>query len=220
MRIACTDADRTLRKHGPIATDRQLLTVSLRRPRQASTSAAAYWVPAYAGTTGVGSSRDTNMTPRSRGSMSPRFASTLSLKTEGAGNAGCLLHPRSRVQLCAKNTHTSIQEQPEHSGIPCAMALRLISCSPRRTALLPPSFPRSVPLGNLTPAPRRQDHTTSPYASATLVRRDISVHRIPPHVRDDREAPFIRRETRGNMPLICPTARAEYFCWRDGQTFE
>jgi hypothetical protein len=50
----------------------------------------------------------------------------LSLK-EGAGNAGCLLHPRSRVQLRTKNAHTSIQEQPEHSGIPCAMALRLIA---------------------------------------------------------------------------------------------
>ena len=62
---------------------------------------------------------------------------------EGAGNAGCLLHPRSRVQLCAKSTHTSIQEQPEHSGIPCAMALRLASCSPRRTALLPPSSPKA-----------------------------------------------------------------------------
>jgi hypothetical protein len=99
------------------------------------------------------------------------------------------------------------------------MALRLISSSPRRTAVLPPSFPGSVPLGNLTPAPRHQDHTTSPYASATLVRRSLRVHRISPHVRDDREAPFIRRETRGNMPLICPTARAEYFCARGWTDF-
>jgi len=29
--------------------------------------------------------------------------------------------------------------QREHSGLPCAMALRLTSCSSRRTALLPPS---------------------------------------------------------------------------------
>jgi len=75
-----------------------------------------------------------------------------------------------------------------------------------------------TPPANLTPAPRRQDHTTSPYASVTLVGRDISVHRISPHVRDDREAPLIRRETRGVMPLICPTARDEYFLgegWTD-----
>src|SRR6202012_4511112 len=45
-------------------------------------------------------------------------------------------------------------------------------------------------LANLTPASRRQDHTTSPSASGALVRSAISVHRIPPHVRDDRETPL------------------------------
>ena len=53
-------------------------------------------------------------------------------KTEGAGKAGCALHPRSRVQKMHKKTHTSIQVQTEHSGFPRAMGLRLISCSPRR----------------------------------------------------------------------------------------
>jgi hypothetical protein len=43
---------------------------------------------------------------------------------------------------------------------------------------------------NLTPASRRQDHTTSPSASSALVRSAIRVHRIPPHVRDDRETPL------------------------------
>jgi hypothetical protein len=32
---------------------------------------------------------------------------------------------------------------------------------------------------SLTPASRRQDHTTSPSASAALVRRSFGVHRIP-----------------------------------------
>ena len=72
---------------------------------------------------------------------------------------------------------------------------------------------------NLTPAPRRQDHTTSPYASCAFVCCALRVHRIPPHVRDDREAPFIRRETRGVKSLICPTARAEYFCARGWTDF-
>ena len=72
-----------------------------------------------------------DMTPPSRGMICPRFAKTFSLE-EGAGNAGCALHPRSRVQSCAKKAHTSIQVQRKHSGIPRAMALRLISCSPRR----------------------------------------------------------------------------------------
>jgi hypothetical protein len=34
-----------------------------------------------------------------------------------------------------KKTHTSIQVQRRHSGIPCAMALRLITRSPRRIGL-------------------------------------------------------------------------------------
>jgi len=62
---------------------------------------------------------------------------------EGAGKTGCTLHPRSRVQLRTEDAHTSIQVQAEHPGLPCAVALRLTSCSPRRTALLPPSPPRS-----------------------------------------------------------------------------
>ena len=63
----------------------------------------------------------------------PEITSTL--QTEGAGNTGCALHPRSRVQNVHKNTHTSIQVQRKHSGIPCAMALRLISRSPRSVGL-------------------------------------------------------------------------------------
>src|SRR6267142_1536461 len=54
-----------------------------------------------------------------------------SLGIEGAGKTGCALHPRSRVQSAQKETHTSIQVQRKHSGLPCAMALRLTSCSPR-----------------------------------------------------------------------------------------
>ena len=41
-------------------------------------------------------------------------------------------YPRSRVQLCTKKAHTSIQVQRRQSGIPCAMVLRLMPCSPRR----------------------------------------------------------------------------------------
>src|SRR4051794_3047176 len=61
----------------------------------------------------------------------------------GRRETECTLHPRSRVQLRTEDAHTSIQVQAEHPGLPCAVALRLTSCSPRRTALLPPSPPRS-----------------------------------------------------------------------------
>jgi hypothetical protein len=56
-------------------------------------------------------------------------------KEEGTGNAGCALHPRSRVQIVQKKAHTSIQVQRRQSDIPCAMALRLTSRSPRRIGL-------------------------------------------------------------------------------------
>src|SRR5258708_20888985 len=56
--------------------------------------------------------------------------------TEGAGKAGCALHPRSRVQEVHKNAHKSIQVERRASGLPCAMALRLIARSPRRRILV------------------------------------------------------------------------------------
>jgi hypothetical protein len=60
----------------------------------------------------------------------------------------------------------------------------------------------------------RQDHTTSPYASMPFVKgtsASTASHRIPPHVRDDREPPLLSGETRRFMPLICPTAKEKYF---------
>src|SRR5438067_4207911 len=50
---------------------------------------------------------------------------------------------------------------------------------------------------NLTPASRRQDHTTSPSASAPFVKSTNRVHRIPSRVRDDREPPLVGTRRRG-----------------------
>src|ERR1700754_5113264 len=85
-------------------------------------------------------------------------------KTEGAGNAGCTLHPRSRVPYAqaeeGAHEHTGQRRQ---SDIPCAMVLRLTSCSPRRGGLVVTVIPEKRQLlENLTPASRRQDHTTWP----------------------------------------------------------
>ena len=66
-------------------------------------------------------------------------------------------------------------------------------------------------LADLTPAPRRQDQTTSPYASATLVRHGLGVHRILPRVSDDGQRPSSRGETGAVMPQIWVEAEAEYF---------
>ena len=48
----------------------------------------------------------------------------------------------------------------------------------------------SVLTASLTPASRRQDHTTSPSASALFVKSAARVHRIQPRVRDDRDTPL------------------------------
>src|SRR5712691_6830413 len=68
------------------------------------------------------------------------------------------------------------------------MVLRLTSCSPRRSGLLSPSS--ALLLADLTPASGRQNDTTSPSASAPFVTCAARVHRIPPRVRDVRNAPL------------------------------
>ena len=109
----------------------------------------------------------------------------LSLEREGAGNAGCTLHPRSRVQSAHRKTHTSIQVQSEHSGIPCAVALRLMPCSPRRRIRLV-TVAAGLMAGRirldrcrhrqLDTSNGRQDHTVLPYASASFVLRALFTH--------------------------------------------
>ena len=98
-------------------------------------------------------------------------------KTEGAGNAGCALHPRSRAQNAQRKAHTSIQVQTEQSGIPCAMALRLMPCSPRRRIRLV-----TVAAGLMADRSGRnrfrhrqlgtsngcRDHTVLPYATSAV----------------------------------------------------
>ena len=133
---------------------------------------------------------DVGMLSRSRGMFHPRFCNFVALHLkEGAGKTGRLPHPRSRVPMHMAKAHTSIQVRREHPGLPCAMALRLTSRSSRRTAVLPPSL--ALLIASLAPAPRRPNHATSPYASGACVSRATCVHRIPPRVRDVRNAPLI-----------------------------
>ena len=108
--------------------------------------------------------------------------------TQGRREDRVLAAPAVSRAICANKSAHEHTGQREHSGLPCAMALRLTSCSSRRTALLPPS-PRGTLPANLTPAPRRPNHTTSPYASGAYVYRAIRVHRISPRVRDDGQRP-------------------------------
>ena len=90
-------------------------------------------------------------------------------KVEGAGKTGCTLYPRSRVQDAhSKSAH-------EHTGSAEAFRPSLRSGFTAYFVLSPVngSFATvaAQTLRDLTPAPRRQDHTTSPYASCAYVSR-------------------------------------------------
>ena len=118
------------------------------------------------------------------------FCLILSLAPEkGAGNAGRSMRPTAS---CARWSRKSTRVSTGHTGN--------TRHSPRNgfTAY----FVLSPVIGlvchrrcrncsaNLTPASRRQDHTTSPSASSALVRSTVSVHRIPPRVHDVAQRPF------------------------------
>ena len=99
----------------------------------------------------------------------PRFAIILSLlEKEGAGKTGCALHPRSRVQIAhRKRAH-------EHTGSAETLRPSLRNGFTAYFVLSPVNgsfatvVSEKLASENLTPAPRRQDHTTSPYASGRL----------------------------------------------------
>ena len=84
-------------------------------------------------------------------------------------------------------------------SLPCAMVLRLIRGLPGDRAFLPPSpcrCPRIIARSgsaripqDLTPASGRQDHTTSPSASAPLVLRGMIAHGNPPRHHPRARAP-------------------------------
>src|SRR3979411_467561 len=129
---------------------------------------------------------------------------------EGAGNAGCALHPRSRVQTCTKKRTRAYRFSGGIPAFPAQWFTAYSALSPVTGLFLPPSL--ALLSASLTPASGCQDHTASPSARVTLVSRNVRVHRIPPRVRDDREPPLSSGETGEVKSVICPTAKAKYFC--------
>src|ERR1700720_2263534 len=91
------------------------------------------------------------------------------------------------------------------------MVLTVSFALPGDRACLPPSS-AEMASADLMPASGHQDHATSPSASRAIRQRHISVHRIPPRVRDDREPPLFRDETAQVLRLIWANREAEYFC--------
>jgi hypothetical protein len=74
-------------------------------------------------------------------------------------------------------------------------------------------------LANLTPASGRQNHTASPSATASARLTLRCVHRIPPHVRDDRDTPLLSRRDARRKAHISEKRKQNIFCARAGQEF-
>src|SRR5436190_20045504 len=100
--------------------------------------------------------------------------------------------PRMQNKKAYEHSHHGHTEDTRHS--PRNGFNGLLRDLPGDRAFLSPSPAEFLPR-NLTPASRRQDHTTSPSASHAVRQQHVSVHRIPPRVRDDRETPLIRSRT-------------------------
>jgi hypothetical protein len=96
-------------------------------------------------------------------------------------DARCTRGPVCKMEKQSAHEHTG---QRRRSDIPCAMALRLIRGLPGDRAFLSPSpADRLASPGwawktsaDLTPASRRQNHTTSPYAAAPFVSALLIAH--------------------------------------------
>jgi hypothetical protein len=96
-------------------------------------------------------------------------------RAQGMPGARC-----TRGLVCQKTAHlahTSIQVSGNTPTSPAQWFYGLLRALPGERAFLPPSPLRSLLLKSLTPASRRQDHTTSPYASV----QSSTEQKRPPH---------------------------------------
>ena len=139
---------------------------------------------------------------------------------------------------CTKESAHEHTGQRRQSGIPCAMVLRLMPCSPRRrirlvtvacgsglvqarsgrrvsTDLTSATDARSTrfcrTLQHRSSACRRSLTGLSPTRPAIACHAQrCRVHRIPSRVRDDRDTPLLPGETGEFVGVICPTVKRNF----------
>jgi hypothetical protein len=114
-------------------------------------------------------------------------------RAQGRPGARCT---RDLVCNCAQKTRTRAYRYRRNTpAFPAQWLYGLLRALPGERLFCHRRLREASLLSDLMPAPRHQDHTTSPYASGASVLRALRVHRISPHVRDDREPPldWVRR---------------------------
>ena len=137
------------------------------------------------------------------------------MRAQGRPGARCT---RGLVCNCAQGTRTrAYRYRRSIPAFPAQWLYGLLRALPGERLFCHRRPREASLLSDLMPAPRHQDHTTSPYARATHVSRSSRVHRIPPRVRDDRDPPLSSGETDGDMRLICPYVKRNIFARRAGQ---
>jgi hypothetical protein len=101
-------------------------------------------------------------------------------RPRGRGECRVPVAPAASCAKCSKAHELVTTVAPESPGIPARDGFNsLFRALPGDRAFLSPSL-ADLSSANLTPASRRQDHTTSPSASqAHLVTSAARVHRIP-----------------------------------------
>ncbi len=135
-----------LRKQEPI---RRAVSVGCAVRNLPSNERRWLWVPAFAGTTEEDSivkqptrndvDGDSDTTSSSR-RCAPEALLQFPPK-EGVGNAGCPMHPRSRVRCVVAGSTRAATSTPESPGIPARNGFNgLLRALPGDRALLPPSF--------------------------------------------------------------------------------
>jgi len=116
------------------------------------------------------------MTPRSRDANSARgLLKFPPSKTEGAGKTGCLLHPRSRVQMRRKKRTRAYRYRRSIPAFPAQWLYGLLRALPGERLFCHRRRAR-MNLRSLTPAPR-------PHDFAVRVTRARLAHALrPPHL--------------------------------------
>src|ERR1700730_751982 len=122
---------------------------------------------------------------------------------------------------CTKKRTRAYRFSGGNPAFPARWFTGLFRALPGDRAFLPPSSPRSLLLKNLTPASGRQDHTTSPSATAPPVLRRCHVHRIPRPTSVTCATPPLWNGTGRDIHLICISEKPKYFFergWTDKDT--
>ncbi len=115
--------------------------------------------------------------------------------------------------MCIKKCAHGIQVRRKHSGLPRAMALRLIRDRPG-DRLSCHHHHWKLRFRQLDASTGASDPNDFAVRKCRARQSQPHVHRIPPRVRDDRDRPSCCRETGGVRRLICPTLQRKYFCVR------